>query len=198
MDLIGSLTDVNNVRGITLNSQQIDLFNIIEQAQSHEDAVQSVYEYLDGILQANRLSKEMDSQRLNTAQKIKRVVEEKANSDHTFNYDTSKTLEEQNVSDIAKGIIILLFRDYWATEIQRNKIIAKQNYDRIKLEEKKKEKYNPNDIFKNKNTSTNDNKINQDVQEQLNEEYNKNLPMEVQKQNIFQRLISFIKKLIHK
>ena len=126
------------------------------------------------------------------------LFETYANNDYTFNYDTSKTLEEQNVSDIAKGIIILLFRDYWATEIQRNKIIAKQNYDRIKLEEKKKEKYNPNDIFKNKNTSTNDNKINQDVQEQLNEEYNKNLPMEVQKQNIFQRLISFIKKLIHK
>ena len=57
MDLIGSLTDVNNVRGITLNSQQIDLFNIIEQAQSREDAVQKVYEYLDGILQANRISK---------------------------------------------------------------------------------------------------------------------------------------------
>jgi len=82
MDLIGSLTDVNNVRGITLNSQQIDLFNIIEQAQSREDAVQSVYEYLDGILQANRISKEMNSQGLNTAQKIKRVVDEKVTSVH--------------------------------------------------------------------------------------------------------------------
>ena len=80
MDLIGSLTDVNNVRGITLNSQQIDLFNIIEQAQSREDAVKKVYEYLDGILQANRISKEMNSQGLNTAQKIKRVVDEKVTS----------------------------------------------------------------------------------------------------------------------
>ena len=80
MDLFGSLTDVNNVRGITLNSQQIDLFNIIEQAQSREDAVKKVYEYLDGILQANRISKEMNSQGLNTAQKIKRVVDEKVTS----------------------------------------------------------------------------------------------------------------------
>ena len=77
MDLIGSLTDVNNVRGITLSSQQIDLFNIIEQAQSREEAVKKVYEYLDGILQANKMSKEMNLQRLNTAQKIKRVVDEK-------------------------------------------------------------------------------------------------------------------------
>jgi len=54
MDLIESLTDKSNVRGIALNSQNIDLFNIIEQAQSHEEAVQKICEYLDGILQANR------------------------------------------------------------------------------------------------------------------------------------------------
>ena len=80
MDLIESLTDTNNVRGITLSSQQIDLFNIIEQAQSREEAIQKVYEYLDGILQANRMSKEMNLQGLNTAQKIKRVVDEKVTS----------------------------------------------------------------------------------------------------------------------
>ena len=78
MDLIGSLTGSNNVRGITLNNQQIDLFNIIEQAQSHEEAMQRINEYLEDILQANKLSKEMTSQGLNTAQKIKRIVEEKA------------------------------------------------------------------------------------------------------------------------
>lgn len=74
-DLIGSLTDKDNIRGITLSSQNIDLFNIIEQAQSREEAVENIYEYLDGILQANRLSKEINSQGLNTTQKIKRVVD---------------------------------------------------------------------------------------------------------------------------
>ena len=77
MDLIGSLTDKNNVRGITLSSQNIDLFNIIEQSKSHKEAVQRVYEYLDGILQANRMSKEMNTQGLSTIQKIKRVIDEK-------------------------------------------------------------------------------------------------------------------------
>ena len=77
------------------------------------------------------------------------LFETYADKDFTFNYDSSKTLEEQNVSNITKGIIILLFRDYWATEIQRNKIVSKQNYDRVKLEEKKKEKYNPDNIFIN-------------------------------------------------
>ena len=31
-----------------------------------------------------------------------------ADNEYTFNYDPSKTLEEQNVSNITKGIIILL------------------------------------------------------------------------------------------
>ena len=82
------------------------------------------------------------------------LFETYANNDYTFNYDTNKTLEEQNVSDITKGIIILLFRNYWATEKQRNKIIANQNYDRMKLEEKKKEKYNTDNIFINKHKNS--------------------------------------------
>lgn len=72
-----------------------------------------------------------------------------ANNNYSFDYNPNKTLQEQEVSKITKGIIAILFRDYWATELQRNKIMAKQNYDRVKLEEKKKEKYNPDNIFSN-------------------------------------------------
>lgn len=60
-----------------------------------------------------------------------------------------KTLDEQNVSKTAKAIIAILFRDYWATEIQKEKIISKQNYDRMKLEEERKARYNSNNLFKN-------------------------------------------------
>ena len=93
------------------------------------------------------------------------LFETNANNDYTFKYDPSKTLEEQNVSNITKGIIILLFRDYWATEIQRNKIIAKQNYDRMNLEEKKKGKYNPDNIFANlyKNSFTDNTENNKEL-----------------------------------
>lgn len=73
-----------------------------------------------------------------------------ANNDYSFNYNPSKTLEEQDVSKITKGIIAILFRDYWATETQKNKIITRQNYDRMKLEKEKQAKYNA-DIFKKRN-----------------------------------------------
>ena len=84
--------------------------------------------------------------------------ETNANNDYIFKYDPSKTLDEQNVSKITKGIIAILFRDYWATESQRERIISKQNYDRMEIEKEKQEKYKSNGIFKEK--QINENSIN--------------------------------------
>ena len=113
------------------------------------------------------------------------LFETYADNDYIFNYDVSKTLKEQEVLDITKGIIILLFRDYWATEKQRNKIIAKQNYDRIKLEEEKMRKYN-NDIFKNKNNISN----------KIEPKNNEEVQLVEYKESIFNKFITFIKKFL--
>ena len=83
------------------------------------------------------------------------VFKTNASKDYKFKYNPQKTLDEQNVSKKAKAIIGLLFRDYWATESQRQKIIRKQNYDRKKIEKEKQEKYNQNDIFKEKQINKN-------------------------------------------
>ena len=80
-------------------------------------------------------------------EKIK-LFETNANKDYSFTYDINKTLDEQNVSRKAKTIIAILFRDYWATDIQREKIKAKEQYDRNLNEEKSREIYNPDNIFK--------------------------------------------------
>ena len=53
------------------------------------------------------------------------LFETNANKDYIFDYNPDKTLQEQNVSKIARTIIAILFRDYWATEEQRNKSISK-------------------------------------------------------------------------
>ena len=78
------------------------------------------------------------------------LFEKNANKNYNFQYDTNLTLDEQNVSKRAKAIIAILFRDYWATPEQREKILAKQNYDRIKIEKNKQKQYNVDNIFKNK------------------------------------------------
>ena len=78
------------------------------------------------------------------------LFETNQNKEYIFEYNSNKTLEEQNVSKRAKAIIGLLFRDYWATDEQKEKILRKQNYDRQILEEQKKSMYDVKNIFKKK------------------------------------------------
>lgn len=80
--------------------------------------------------------------------------EENASKNCDFEYDIKYSLDEQNVSKTAKTIIAILFRDYWATLEQKNKILNYEKNEIIKEENIKKEKYNSNDIFKNNTKST--------------------------------------------
>lgn len=114
---------------------------------------------------------------------------------YNFQIDTEKTFEEQDILEETKAILANIFRDYWATDYQKAKIIEKENQDREELERQKRAKYNPNDIFNNRNFNNN-NIINQNVQEQLSEEYNKDLPMEA-KETFYKKIINFIKSLFH-
>ena len=112
------------------------------------------------------------------------TFEKKTDKDYVFNVDINKSFEEQNLLEETKDIFAVIFRDYWATSYQRERIKAKEKYDRQKIEEEKANKYNPDDIFKNK--------------EKDNVVVNNNLPVEIKKENFFKKLISFIKKIIRK
>ena len=116
---------------------------------------------------------------------------------YNFQMNTEKSFEEQELLEETKAILANIFRDYWATDYQRDRILEKEYQDRKELERQKGEKYNTDNIFKNKNAHINNDTVNQDIREQLNKEYNQNLPTEIQKQNIFQKLLKFIKKLLH-
>lgn len=101
-----------------------------------------------------------------------------------FKYNPEKTLQEQNVTNTTKTIIAILFRDYWATTEQREKIKNVQEQERSKQAD-------VNDIFKrNKQKIITDNI----------EEYNvsENLPIVVEKDNIFKRIINKIRRIFNK
>ena len=76
-----------------------------------------------------------------------------------------------------------MFRDYWATPYQKEKIIAKQNYERQKLEQQKFEKYNPERIFENKR---------QPIIEEIK---NINSMIEVKEEKWYQKIFKLIKNL---
>ena len=95
-----------------------------------------------------------------------RLFKSNADKEYIFDYNPEKTLDENNVSKRAKAIIAILFRDYWANDVQRKIIIAKQNNDRREMEEEKKKNYKYEDLFKyndikkKKSLKTDDNSIN--------------------------------------
>ena len=79
------------------------------------------------------------------------TFETKQDKSHIFEIDVNKSIEEQNLLEETKDILANIFRDYWATEEKREKIIARENFEREKQEIEKREKYNPDKIFENKN-----------------------------------------------
>ena len=70
--------------------------------------------------------------------------------DYKFTINPEIDLAEQNVSKEASAIIVTLYRDYFATEEQREKIEDLIKLNEKKTEMEKREKYNPDDLFKNR------------------------------------------------
>ena len=91
-------------------------------------------------------------------------LETNANPDYDFKYDSSKAFNEQELLDDTKYILFGLFEKYGATEVQKLKIKAFKNNYNEKLEKEKREKYNPDDIFKKNNLNENINEIKESVQ----------------------------------
>lgn len=66
------------------------------------------------------------------------------------NYNYSIQDYNQNIVMYETNVILaVLYRDYWATEKQREKIKLKEKYDLQQLENEKIQKYNPDNLFKN-------------------------------------------------
>jgi len=127
---------------------------------------------------------------------VQKIPEEKlefykSNMDNEYNYkiDMTKEFEEQEMSNITKAILANIFRDYWTTPYQKKIIEAKDRIELEKLEAEKREKYNPDDLFKDKTIEMTEKKA-------ISE--NKNLPVQIKKETFFEKLINFIKRLFNK
>ena len=123
--------------------------------------------------------------------KIK-VFEENSNKNYNFTYDENKTLDEQNVSEITKAIIAILFRDYWATKEQRYIIIKKQQEIRDQKQKELMAKFE-----QNKNISEKDlKKVDVANDLDLDIDYARGTNLEIYKEeNIFKRIISKIREI---
>lgn len=120
---------------------------------------------------------------------MREMFEDEMDKNYKFTINTEISIEEQVLLNETKAILSNIFRDYWASPYQRKKIIEKQKKDRKILEQQKREIYNPDDIFKRKSTL--------EIKETIdgNNSYDKNLPVEVNKEKFYQKIVDFIKMI---
>ena len=123
-------------------------------------------------------------------EKIK-FYEKNMDKDYNFSIDPEIDLSKQNISPEANAIIINLFTDYFANEEQKTKIKEILEINQQKEEQTKREKYNPDDLFKNKHKESiievNDKNLENDTNTALVE----------YKESFFTRFKNFILRILH-
>ena len=109
--------------------------------------------------------------------------------DYKFIIDPRIDLSKQNVSKEASAIIVTIFKDYFASEEQKKKLEEIIELNEKKSEIIKREKFNPDDLFKSKNSSKIVNESNQNnIEVTALTEY---------KENFFTKVKNFILQLLH-
>ncbi len=111
-----------------------------------------------------------------------RFFEDNKDENYYFRIDPSIDLAEQNISKEANAILVILFRDYYATEEQKVKLKEILEINQKIEDEAKREKYNPDEIFKNKRADAT---------------VNENMQMVEYKESFFTKFKNFILKIFN-
>ena len=120
------------------------------------------------------------------------MLKNNANYKHDFVYNPKKTIKEQNVSKLAKGIIAVFFEKYTASETQKEKIRKKRAEDLKLINQEKERKYSTN-VFEKINESS---KINDE--KSLEEQKNENTQLIVKREDKwYKKLIKSIKNFFY-
>lgn len=113
------------------------------------------------------------------------------NRDYNFTINPEIDLSEQNISPEANAIIINLFTDYYATEKQKIKIKEILDLNQKKEEQEKREKYNPDNIFKKVEKAPNTS-----IEIETAESSNDTALIEY-KESFFAKFKNFVLKILH-
>ena len=65
-------------------------------------------------------------------------------------FDDNKTLDEQNISEDAKKILASIYKNYLISDEEKKLLIIEEAKIKERLEEEKRKKYNPENVFKSK------------------------------------------------
>jgi len=125
---------------------------------------------------------------------LKKIPQEKidfynnnCDKEYVFKIDPKIDLKEQGISKEANAILVSLFRDFFATDKQREILdsLLKQNQE--KLEQEKYERYNPNEVFKKQEKIIEEKETNNEL-----------LPVNIEKEKWYIKILDFFKSIFKK
>lgn len=119
--------------------------------------------------------------------KLIELIKKQSDKQYYISIDTNKSLLEQNFSKKTKDLIAVIKYNYWSTDEERQQLKKIFYENENKYQKKLLEKYNPNDIFKKKESKTD-----------ISDNIEPNLQMVEYKENIFIRLFNKIKNIFRK
>ena len=121
--------------------------------------------------------------------KLKEMIEEEREKEYTPSYTFEIPIEEQEISDEAIAMIALLHLNYWCEdENEKERLNEIFNENEKKYQDELREKYNPDNLFKNKKYK----------EEQLSEEQTNSVAMVEYKETIFRKLKEWFRNLFNK
>lgn len=111
------------------------------------------------------------------------------NMDNSYEYNISKeTFDGQTMLEETAAILTILFRDYWASAEQKEKLINFTENAQSIVEKENRERYNPDNLFKNRNQ---ENEIEENI-------IQNEVALVEYKETIFRRLIIKLKSIFYK
>lgn len=145
-------------------------------------------EFSEGITETLDILNHMDKSYTDKIpKKFKDFLEKNKSDSYTPHLDHSKKIKEMNLKEKTKDILATIYMNYWCDAEQKENYIKKLTQNEEKYQEELREKYNPNNIFKNKNQTT----------IQQNQPVQDSIALVENKDSLFTKFIKKLKEIFH-
>ena len=145
-------------------------------------------EYSNSLYQINEILKYMEPNlKARIPKKFISYFENNKSQEYNWNIDKSLPLEKQDLLPTTKEILAVFYKDFICDDVERVKLEKTLSNNEIKYQEELRKKYNPDNIFKDRQKST-----------EYVETQKENTEIATYKESFFSKIISKIKLIFHK
>ena len=108
-------------------------------------------EYRQSLTELNTIFQYMNSEYIKLLpKKFINFVTENMDKDYNPNIASNVPINKQDLKKDTRVLLSLIYRNYWCTQEEKERLINKDLEDKEQYEKEQREKYNPDNIFKNK------------------------------------------------